>query len=425
MSKILLVNPWIYDFAAYDFGTKPVGLLRVGEHLRRKGHEVRLLDCLGGCAVKRDRLGFSKIKKEEAPKPVHIRATRRPFFRYGIGLPEFDSRLAKMGRIDEVYVTSGMTYWYPGVRLAIGLIKERFPGAMVTLGGCYATLCHEHASSTSGAHKVWKGDYPAGADGAGDCHPAYDLLVDREILPIQLTRGCPFNCSYCASRLLSPRFTMRDPAALFAEVMRYRAAFGTERFVFYDDALAYRSDEGLKMFLRMVIESDAGIAFYTPNGIHARFIDVELAELMMRAHFRHVRLSMETTDEGLQKSTGGKVTNSDLITAVKFLKNAGFREGALGVYLIIGAPWLDVQRSMRDVEFVRSLGITVDLASYSPIPGTKDYEDLIANGTIPADLDPLWHNKTIFGDLFDPSYGEKAREMRLYVSKLNKALKRE
>ena len=32
---ILLVNPWIHDFAAYDFWAKPLGLLTLGGILRR------------------------------------------------------------------------------------------------------------------------------------------------------------------------------------------------------------------------------------------------------------------------------------------------------------------------------------------------------------------------------------------------------
>jgi len=28
--RILLINPWIYDFAAYDLWVKPLGLLSLG-----------------------------------------------------------------------------------------------------------------------------------------------------------------------------------------------------------------------------------------------------------------------------------------------------------------------------------------------------------------------------------------------------------
>jgi hypothetical protein len=39
MSKqILLINPWIHDFAAYDFWLKPLGLLYLGGLLRQNGH---------------------------------------------------------------------------------------------------------------------------------------------------------------------------------------------------------------------------------------------------------------------------------------------------------------------------------------------------------------------------------------------------
>jgi len=44
--KILLINPWIYDFAAYDFWIKPLGLLYLGAILRQNRHEIHFIDCL-------------------------------------------------------------------------------------------------------------------------------------------------------------------------------------------------------------------------------------------------------------------------------------------------------------------------------------------------------------------------------------------
>ena len=43
--KILLVNPPIYDFAAYDFWLKPYGLLSVAGYLRGKA-DFKLFDYL-------------------------------------------------------------------------------------------------------------------------------------------------------------------------------------------------------------------------------------------------------------------------------------------------------------------------------------------------------------------------------------------
>ena len=44
--KALLVNPFLYDFAAFDFWAKPRGLLEVGVLLQQLGYEVELIDCL-------------------------------------------------------------------------------------------------------------------------------------------------------------------------------------------------------------------------------------------------------------------------------------------------------------------------------------------------------------------------------------------
>ncbi|MFH0732912.1 MAG: B12-binding domain-containing radical SAM protein, partial [Candidatus Omnitrophota bacterium] len=400
---------------------KPVGLLRIGQFLREKGAKVSLVDCMEGCSRRKDEYGFSKIRKEKIDKPDILKDIERAYFRYGIPISEFLKKISAISEIDEIYVTSGMTYWYPGVHLAIKLLKERFNKASVTLGGIYTTICHKHARLTSNADIVWKGSF---FDKEYFCqsgfYPAYDLLLDKEILPIQLTTGCPFRCTYCASRMFSAKFEMKNPVNLFEEVMHYNRAFGTKSFVFYDDALAYKSSEGIKRFLRLIIASGAQFTFHTPNGLHARFIDEELAELFKKTNFRDLRISLETSDEGVQQFTGGKVSNNDLKLALRNLKEAGFAKKDLGVYILMGASYIDMENTMDDIIFINSLGTKAILASYSPIPGTLDYKILVKNKIIKDNIDPLWHNKTIFSELLMPAYIRKAREIRRFASNLNK-----
>jgi len=59
---------------------------------------------------------------------------------------------------DAVFVTSMMTYWYPGVFETIDTIRRVIPKVPVVLGGNYATLCCDHATKHSGADIVVKGD---------------------------------------------------------------------------------------------------------------------------------------------------------------------------------------------------------------------------------------------------------------------------
>ena len=46
MKKLLLINPWIYDFAAFDLWSKPLGLLYIASFLRRQNFEIAYIDCL-------------------------------------------------------------------------------------------------------------------------------------------------------------------------------------------------------------------------------------------------------------------------------------------------------------------------------------------------------------------------------------------
>ena len=282
----------------------------------------------------------------------------------------------------------------------------------------YATLCPEHALRESLADHIWKGDYIRD-DQIDSEFAAYDLLGDKSILPIWTSRGCPYSCSYCASGILNPLFIQRDPVRVYEEIVYCRRNFGTRNFVFYDDALLYDSANRIKKLLRIIISGGERLNFYTPNGLHAKFIDEELSSLLREAGFMDLRLSLETSDEKVQRVTGDKVSNDDIKRAVLLLKEAGFDKKDIGIYIITGAPWIDIKKTMKDISFVNSLGAKAILASYSPIPGTKDYELLLKNGIMEIDTDPLWHNKVVFSELLRPGMVEEIKNLRRYVSKIN------
>ena len=44
--NILAINPWIVDFAAYDFWLKPYGFLVILSYLKNKRVNVDYIDCL-------------------------------------------------------------------------------------------------------------------------------------------------------------------------------------------------------------------------------------------------------------------------------------------------------------------------------------------------------------------------------------------
>jgi len=154
---ILLINPWITDFAAYNFWIKPLGLLRIASLLRMNGFRITLIDCTDYPA-KTKRYGDGTFLKSKIEKPLPLKSIPRNFSQYGI--PE-EILLKRFSMLEEkpdlIGIASGMTYWYPGVFKAIEIAKKVFSNVPIILGGIYATLCPEHARKHSGADIVFEG----------------------------------------------------------------------------------------------------------------------------------------------------------------------------------------------------------------------------------------------------------------------------
>jgi len=417
---ILLVNPWITDFAAYDLWARPLGLLYLAAVLRDHGYRVRLVDCLhpGGRpdhpSSKRTGDGRGKLDKTPLPKPAPYAAIPRRYGRYGISEADVHRRLAEGPDPAVILVTSGMTYWYPGVVQTVELLRCRYPGVPILLGGVYATLCPEHARRRTGADRVLPGpgesktleevDEICGReirrrsyDHPGEIpFPAFDLYGSTDAACLLTSRGCPLRCTYCAAHLLSPGFRQRPVENVLAELEWLCRALKIKDVAFYDDALLWDADRHIKPILEEVVRRHLKVRFHTPNGLHARLLDRETAELMFRGGFRTVRLSLETADEILQRRIGPKVTRQDLVRALDHLARAGFRRREIGVYLLAGLPEQEIGEIIASIDFVSSLGAAVKLALYSPIPGTIEWRGTARGAPADLEAEPLWQNNTVY-----------------------------
>ena len=425
--RLLLINPWVYDFTACDFWLRPLGLLYLASVIREYTTlEIDFLDFLD-CSQIDNRNGFRRrlrpdgrasFYKEEVSKPDLFRHIPRKFSRYGWPLSRAEEILKELPAPEAVLLTCTMTYWYPGVQTTVELIRKIFGQVPVILGGIYATLCPEHARSQSGAGVVvtgagenrilplleeicgpsamkpgWKEARFSGLDSLP--LPAYDLYQDRSMVCLLTSRGCPLDCSYCASRLLYQGFEQRLPERVASEIIHFRS-LGARNIAFYDDALLLDQDRHLSKILEAVASLRPVLKFHTPNGLSPRAVDRKLAVLMKKAGFSSVFLSLESADPAWLRQTGPKVEASDLERALDCLEKAGFSRDEVSVYILVGQPLQTTGQVLDSLKFVRRLGARPRLAYYSPVPGTRDWKKLVESGKLKADSDPLLHNKLVF-----------------------------
>lgn len=418
---ILCVNPWIHDFAAYDVWSKPLGLLSLAAVLRQHGVGVSYIDCTDRFhprAMKTDpadRCGRGPYLKTPIPKPAGLEHIPRTYCRYGIKRKWFAEALAVAPTPDLVLVTSVMTYWYPGVRETIAMIKAAFPDTPVVLGGVYANLCEAHARQHTGADIViprasennildlvgrYTGYAPAMQFDPGNLdtypRPAVDLENRITCGPLLTTRGCPFACPYCASKFLHPGPMQRcSPRAVVEEIGVWHRQYGVRDFVFYDDALLVNPEQHFIPLAERLVQEGLPLRFHTPNALHVQEINEKTAMLMKQMGMHTVRLGLETASFENRAAFDGKVTQAAFTHAVACLKQAGFNPGQVGAYLLVGLPGQQLSDIDDAIRIVAKSGITPIPAYYTPIPHTALWPAAVQASPYDLEADPLFTNNAL------------------------------
>ncbi|MBU2103026.1 MAG: radical SAM protein [Candidatus Omnitrophota bacterium] len=422
--NILAINPWIYDFAAYDFWLKPYGFLVILEYLKNQGIHVDYIDCLDKKTSAGD-FGRGKYACVIVEKPGIFKTIPRHYKRYGINRDVFKAALEGKNP-DYILITSSMTYWYPGIIEAARLVKEKFPAAKILLGGTYATLCNDHAAHNTLYDRVFANNqieefftYLGITCQPRDLYttlPRYEEFYQTlDYVVLRTSWGCPFNCSFCAIRKLFPGTFLQMPQASIIDYISGYCRKGVRDYVLYDDAFLYESDYA-KSLLRNITAAKLGIRFHTPNALHMRFLDDEIASLLKTSGFTNPHFGLETLDPELQKLWGDKIDHHDVIKGAAHLKQGGFKNGEASVYLLLGYPGQDLVRLKEDVLFLIALGLKVSLAEFSPVPDTPLFEHYGKEFN-----EPLLHNNSIFGSFQQHTFKE-FWEIKNFVRELNKKL---
>ncbi len=407
----------MHDFAAYNLWMRPIGLLLLYGFLSDLGHDVHFVDALFPTPGETAQYELSwpeskkyhtgKLPEERIDKPAPYKYVPRYYRRYGLPPDVLRERLKRLPVPDCILVTSGMTYWYPGVRETTSILRNIFPAAAIILGGVYATLCTAHAELHAGADAVIAGDWQAalpkvleqkyalkvsGADVRRELSmpPQPMLYPGTGFGVVRLTSGCPFRCSYCASGRLSGAFRTFPPEQVERQIVS-NVERGVRDIAFYDDALLVQTERALVPLLNLLISRGGDCRFHTPNGLHARFMTPGLAGLMRGSNFRTIRLSFDRIEApgcSVPKARAGHLEN-----AVASLVKAGYEPGEIDVYTLVGVPGQKEEDIVETVRLIRGLGVRVKPARYSPTPGTAYFEEDCR--LLPAlRTEPLLHNPT-------------------------------
>ncbi|HVL58578.1 MAG TPA: B12-binding domain-containing radical SAM protein, partial [Burkholderiaceae bacterium] len=216
--------------------------------------------------------------------------------------------------------------------------------------------------------------------------PRWDLIDpnDYVTMPVQFSRGCPFECEFCDIVVMNGRVPRtKEPEQLVRELDALRDA-GWEDMVFVVDDNFIGNRKHARRLLRTLTEwrkrVRPKICFLTEASINLAD-DAELCELMVEAGFKKVFLGIETPSlQGLQEC--GKVQNRkrDLAASVRTLQRAGLE--VMGGF-IVGFDSDPQDIFARQFEFIQRSGVvTAMVGLLTALPETALYRRLAREGRI-------------------------------------------
>jgi radical SAM superfamily enzyme YgiQ (UPF0313 family) len=219
--------------------------------------------------------------------------------------------------------------------------------------------------------------------------PRWDLidLGDYVTMPVQFSRGCPFECEFCDIVVMNGRVPRtKEPAQLIRELEALRVAGWRDKvFVVDDNFIGHRKNA--RDMLRALIDwrerSGSSMGFLTEASVNLAD-HPELCDLMVRAGFKKVFLGIETPEaDGLDECGKAQNRKRDLGDSVAILQRAGLE--VMGGF-IVGFDSDPQDIFSRQFEFIQRTGVvTAMVGLLTALPETALYKRLAREGRILAE----------------------------------------
>lgn len=408
--KILLLNP---SQAYYDgetpFVVFPLGLGYLASVLKNEGFNLNILDCIGQ---------GNNLKSSYIPG----------MYLFGLSFPSILSRI-KLISPDVILLPSSFSSQHHVVEKIIKIIRSVNKDIKIILGGNHAASSAEEILMEGFVDFVILGEgeisivkllkflssknnkFDIGGVGyksKGEViinnevelvhnlddipFPARELfpfkkyvnssnkhtLFDsgRRIAEIITSRGCPYSCSYCASKIISgKRWRRRSINNIVDEILLLKKEYFIEEIHFVDDNLNLDKTH-FKNLCKTLIKLNINIKWTVPNGINISGLDKNLLKLMKDSGCYALFLPVENINPKIVKVHINK--NHDLSHIKKIIAHAKKLDFYLVGFFLIGFYEETFNSVIKNIWFASSLGIDeAQFSIVSPLPGTKYYEDTL------------------------------------------------
>ncbi len=205
--------------------------------------------------------------------------------------------------------------------------------------------------------------------------PAY---FNGRHLAIFSGRGCPYDCSFCASCVTWRRkLRLRSVDNVMDEIRHIVNVLGIKNLMFWDDTFAANKKRAIAICNR-IIEEKLDIT-YTVQ-IRADAFSDELIEALKQSGCAFAAIGVESGNEQMLEKIGKRETKAQFRSAVKAMKQAGL---PIIASYIVGLPGDTHDTIKETIDFAFELD--ADQSKFmilAPYPGTRVYDTAVEKGLV-------------------------------------------
>jgi radical SAM superfamily enzyme YgiQ (UPF0313 family) len=174
------------------------------------------------------------------------------------------------------------------------------------------------------------------------------------------SRGCPFNCAFCANISQAPRY--RSPKNVIEEIKYLIDNYNCKHYRFIDDHLTQNKKrleelcyllEPLNINFRCTVRSDS--------------IDNKTLENLRRGGCKELGIGVESADNVVLKLVNKKETVEDHIRAIKLIKAHGIKSKVAILCGLPGETWKSIELTKEFFKTTQPDKWTINL--FTPFPG--------------------------------------------------------
>lgn len=200
---------------------------------------------------------------------------------------------------------------------------------------------------------------------------------------LMTTRGCVYNCFFCAEPTLFKGFRQNSPQKIVDEIELLIHEFPrTTHIRFYDDIFPVNKNR-LREIAQLICERKINQKVSFSCFIHAKLVDDEVADLLKQMNFIFVQFGAETGSSRLLTQIKPEAQLDLNQRAIDLFYRRGIH---VGLTMILGTPSEneeDLKETLRFMQRNKSKIIDAEINPAVCLPGTQLFEYARQKGVIP------------------------------------------